>query len=313
VTPPPSGNSPTWAAPTSTAAPEDIIASGALADVLRVSFIGWWVVSRVHRADPSDAARPADSLWAPNLSSCACGPSACARSSRVYKAALQWSSEFRRVDASAALDTHGGFRSRERVEAVVWTGDRGVFLGFVEVGGSRLDFGEVGGCVVCGAVSPVSCGVDDLAKRYATRRETKARPFADRSETGAPDARGRSPTTQERRRMRITTPPRRRHAGTVIVVAAAIILSLLLVIAGTVGGNSAEHGDDSSAITRVKVTTQDTGPEGPRAAGELVDEDARPITVADAYHGVGIMVCPTGTRLVEVADAYHGVGLGVCV
>jgi hypothetical protein len=113
--------------------------------------------------------------------------------------------------------------------------------------------------------------------------------------------------------MRITTPPRRRHAGTVIVVAAAIMLSLLLVIAGTVGGNPAEHGDDSSAITRVEVTTQDTGPEGPRAAGELVDKDARPITVADAYHGVGIMVCPTGTRLVEVADAYHGVGLGVCV
>jgi hypothetical protein len=112
--------------------------------------------------------------------------------------------------------------------------------------------------------------------------------------------------------MRITTPLRRRDAGTVIVVAAAIFLSVLLVIAGTVGGNPAEHGDDS-AITTVPATTQDTAPEGPGAARELIDEDARPITVADAYHGVGIMVCPTGTRLVEVADAYHGVGLSVCV
>ena len=113
--------------------------------------------------------------------------------------------------------------------------------------------------------------------------------------------------------MRITTPPRRRHAGAVIVVAAVIILSVLLVIAGTVGSNPAEYGDDSGAITTVQATTQDTAPERPRAAEELVDEDARPITVADAYHGVGIMVCPTGTRLVEVADAYHGVGLSVCI
>jgi hypothetical protein len=129
-----------------------------------VSFIGWWVVSRVHRADPSEPSAPGrfalDAqavIW--------CGPSDCARSGRVDKAALQGRSEFRR-DASAALDTHGGFRSRE---AVVRAGDRGVFLRLVQVGRSRLDFGEVGGCVVYGAVSPVSFGVDDLAKRYATQ------------------------------------------------------------------------------------------------------------------------------------------------
>jgi hypothetical protein len=39
---------------------------------------------------------------------------------------------------------------------------------------------------------------------------------------------------------------------------------------------------------------------------------AQPIIVADAYHGVGFMVCPRDTLPVTVADSYHGVGIAVC-
>jgi hypothetical protein len=38
----------------------------------------------------------------------------------------------------------------------------------------------------------------------------------------------------------------------------------------------------------------------------------RPISVADAYHGVGVMFCLDRNPM-TVADAYHGVGLAVCV
>ncbi len=44
------------------------------------------------------------------------------------------------------------------------------------------------------------------------------------------------------------------------------------------------------------------------AAAHLVDHDAQPITVADAYHGVGFMVCPLDAQPVTVTDGYNGVG-----
>jgi hypothetical protein len=44
----------------------------------------------------------------------------------------------------------------------------------------------------------------------------------------------------------------------------------------------------------------------------LVTADAQPIVVADAYHGVGVLLCPDGTQPVEIADSYHGVGITAC-
>ena len=48
------------------------------------------------------------------------------------------------------------------------------------------------------------------------------------------------------------------------------------------------------------------------AAGQAVTADAQPIVVADAYHGVGILLCADGTQPVEIADSYHGVGTTAC-
>jgi hypothetical protein len=48
------------------------------------------------------------------------------------------------------------------------------------------------------------------------------------------------------------------------------------------------------------------------AAGQLVTTDAQPVAVADAYHGLGILLCQDGTQPVEIADSYHGVGTTAC-
>ena len=48
------------------------------------------------------------------------------------------------------------------------------------------------------------------------------------------------------------------------------------------------------------------------AAAPLVASNAQPIIVADAYHGVGYVVCHDGEQPTTVADAYHGVGVIVC-
>jgi D-alanyl-D-alanine carboxypeptidase len=44
----------------------------------------------------------------------------------------------------------------------------------------------------------------------------------------------------------------------------------------------------------------------------ITSADIEPIVVADAYHGVGFIVCPNGETPVTVADAYHGIGIVVC-
>lgn len=49
------------------------------------------------------------------------------------------------------------------------------------------------------------------------------------------------------------------------------------------------------------------------AAIDPIPPDQRPITVADAYHGVGIRFCLGTAHPVTIADAYHGVGVAVCV
>jgi D-alanyl-D-alanine carboxypeptidase len=49
------------------------------------------------------------------------------------------------------------------------------------------------------------------------------------------------------------------------------------------------------------------------AAPSLRSGQSPPIVVADAYHGVGFMVCAGGRQLVTVADAYHGTGVARCI
>jgi hypothetical protein len=46
-------------------------------------------------------------------------------------------------------------------------------------------------------------------------------------------------------------------------------------------------------------------------AGRVVAA-APPIAVGDAYHGVGVTVCPDGAQPINVADSYHGVGATTC-
>ena len=69
--------------------------------------------------------------------------------------------------------------------------------------------------------------------------------------------------------------------------------------------------------TRTTIPTSQGVPAGnptaTTAAGQLVDYDAQPIIVADAYHGVGFMVLRRDTQPVTVADSYHGIGIAVCV
>jgi hypothetical protein len=48
-------------------------------------------------------------------------------------------------------------------------------------------------------------------------------------------------------------------------------------------------------------------------AGSLGAGRSNPIVVADAYHGVGFVVCTGGRELVTVADAYHGIGITHCI
>ncbi len=54
-------------------------------------------------------------------------------------------------------------------------------------------------------------------------------------------------------------------------------------------------------------------PRATSAPHERVVDASRPITVADAYHGVGLMICSGDKRVLIAADAYHGVGVAVCV
>jgi hypothetical protein len=75
--------------------------------------------------------------------------------------------------------------------------------------------------------------------------------------------------------------------------------------------------DTKPEQTRTTIPTSRGVPAGnptaTTAAGQLIDYDAQPIIVADAYHGVGFMVCQRDTQPVYVADSYHGIGIAVCV
>jgi D-alanyl-D-alanine carboxypeptidase len=60
------------------------------------------------------------------------------------------------------------------------------------------------------------------------------------------------------------------------------------------------------------AASSDGSPTEP-AAPSLRTGQSAPIVVADAYHGVGFMVCAGGRQLVTVADAYHGTGVAQCI
>lgn len=89
------------------------------------------------------------------------------------------------------------------------------------------------------------------------------------------------------------------------------------------GNEAASRTTDATDATSppVATTTHATGlasvPPPTNAAlsddAYLVDIDDRPISVADAYHGVGVTFCLGDRRVVTVADAYHGIGFAVCV
>jgi hypothetical protein len=89
---------------------------------------------------------------------------------------------------------------------------------------------------------------------------------------------------------------RRRHLVAFVIAAAALPAILI--------GQPAAATDEPSEKPTLTPTEQ---------AERLIAPDARPIAVADAYHGVGVTVCAANKRLVTVADAYHGVGVAVCV
>jgi hypothetical protein len=62
----------------------------------------------------------------------------------------------------------------------------------------------------------------------------------------------------------------------------------------------------SAAVTWTVTTTPIDNADAAETAS------AAPIVVADAYHGVGFIVCTNGEQPVAVADAYHGTGTIVC-
>jgi D-alanyl-D-alanine carboxypeptidase len=67
------------------------------------------------------------------------------------------------------------------------------------------------------------------------------------------------------------------------------------------------------AVTAATAAASTDGSPIEPAAPSLRPGQSSPIVVADAYHGVGFMVCASGRQLVTVADAYHGTGVARCI
>ena len=103
--------------------------------------------------------------------------------------------------------------------------------------------------------------------------------------------------------------PRRRLVGLIIVIA-ALAATLTWTITAVVAIDSAST-DSNTMVTRQNVPAVDAA--ATAVVGTLVDADDQPIVVADAYHGVGFLVCRGDADPIAVADANHGVGVSVCV
>ncbi len=102
---------------------------------------------------------------------------------------------------------------------------------------------------------------------------------------------------------------RRRLAG-LLVTATAAAAALTWAVTTVAIDTTAEPSRTTTPAIQYATLGIPLGPI-PVPAGQVV-ADAQPIAVADAYHGVGITVCPDGERPVTVADAYHGTGTTVC-
>jgi hypothetical protein len=94
---------------------------------------------------------------------------------------------------------------------------------------------------------------------------------------------------------------KRRHLLGLVLAVAALAAALTWA---TVSIVLDDQTDDGGAPARAAAA--------PAIANPVAVED-RPIAVADAYHGVGVMFCLDDRQPVTVADAYHGVGVAVCV
>lgn len=92
----------------------------------------------------------------------------------------------------------------------------------------------------------------------------------------------------------------------VVALAAALTWTLTTLVVDT----APEQAGTANPITQNALAGN---PGATAAAGRLVGSDAQPIIVADAYHGVGFMVCRDDARPATIADSYHGIGIAVCV
>ncbi len=102
----------------------------------------------------------------------------------------------------------------------------------------------------------------------------------------------------------LAAPTRRLFAGLIVATIATASAGGWALTAAATGPT-----DEPSTAATVEDVTADR----PAAiASGLMPTAARPIIVADAYHGVGFTVCRSGTEPIVVADAYHGVGFTVC-
>jgi hypothetical protein len=104
---------------------------------------------------------------------------------------------------------------------------------------------------------------------------------------------------------------RRRLTGLLGVVTAATAAVTWTVTTLAIDATAEQAGTATSTLQYGALGKPLGTPLTP-AARQLVTADAQPIVVADAYHGVGILLCPDGTQPVEIADSYHGVGTTAC-
>jgi hypothetical protein len=112
-----------------------------------------------------------------------------------------------------------------------------------------------------------------------------------------------------------TTASTRRIKRRLVVVLIVAVAALAASVTWTLPAVAIDtaHGQ-TRTTTPISHDVPARHPAATTLAAELVDPDDRPIIVADAYHGVGFMVCRRrGAQPVTVADSYHGVGVAVCV
>jgi hypothetical protein len=92
-----------------------------------------------------------------------------------------------------------------------------------------------------------------------------------------------------------------RHLVGLMLAVALLAAALTAAIASIV----IDHSTGTRAVPAARPVTAEY-------AESFIRVEDRPLTVADAYHGTGLMFCLGERKPVTVADAYHGVGLALC-